>query len=335
MPRLPVFIAALALLALPAPAAARVIAIASGDVGLTLADVSTNKVINRVPIGGQTSAVAMAPDGKLAYVASGARVAVVDLAKQAVVGGLNVGGGVQGLAISADGARVYAARQAGVDIVDTHALQVIGTVKLATKAPAGRIAVSIDGTRAVVVLDDKHVEVLDLTRFAPLKRLEIEGPADVAFGPALTAYVATTTGKLALVGTPTGRVLRAIKVGKGVGGGVAVSEGGTRAYVGALKRSRVFATLDLTNGTPLARSAARLGPGPPALSPDGLRAYVANQGEPTVTVVSARTGKRISTIRLPGSARPRDLAVQPGFAPLNGTGGDDDLRGTRLADRIQ
>src|SRR3954451_23950765 len=142
--------------AFPASAGARVIAIASGDANLTLADVSTSKVINKVPIGGQTVAVARAPDGVRAYVASGRRIVAVDLSTQAVAGTGTAGAAIQGLAISADGARLYAARKGGIDVVDAHSLQPAGSIPLASQAPAGRIAVSTDGTRAVVVLDDKH-----------------------------------------------------------------------------------------------------------------------------------------------------------------------------------
>src|SRR3954453_6315079 len=178
MRRLPVLALACALLALPGSASARVIAIASGDGGLTLADVSSNRVVNRVPIAGRTNAVVIAPDGSRAYVASGRRITVVDLGTQKASGTASAGGTIQGLAISADGARLYAARRGGVDVVDTSNLQPAGMVPLG-RAPTGRIAVSPDGTRAVVVLDRTHVEVLDLTRFAPLKKLEVSAPADV------------------------------------------------------------------------------------------------------------------------------------------------------------
>src|SRR3954452_24316380 len=243
MRRLPVLALACALLALPAAAGARVVAIASGDGTLTLADVSSNKVINRVSVGGGATAVAIAPDGARAYTASGPRISVVDLATQKVTGTANAGGAIRGPALSADGARLYAARRGGVDVVDTSNLQPAGMVPLGT-APTGRIAVSADGTRAVVVLDRTHVEVLDLTRFAPLKKLEVSAPADVAFGAALTAYVSTERGKLAVVGTPTGRLLRNVNVGKGVGGGRGVSAGQTRAFVGALACSKSITPVD-------------------------------------------------------------------------------------------
>src|SRR6185503_19565082 len=99
MRRLPVLTLACALLALPAPASARVIAVASGDANLTLADVSTSKVVNRVDVGGTTTGVAMAPDGTRAYVTSGGRIAVVDLDSQKVVAALSGGGTIQGLAV--------------------------------------------------------------------------------------------------------------------------------------------------------------------------------------------------------------------------------------------
>ena len=98
----------LAALAAPSAAGARVVVVASGDANATLADVSTNRVVNRVGVGGAARAVAVAPDGSRAFVAAGNRIVTVDLGSQAVTASTTLAGAVGGLAISADGARLYA-----------------------------------------------------------------------------------------------------------------------------------------------------------------------------------------------------------------------------------
>src|SRR5438093_6852826 len=118
----------LAALASPAAAGARVVVIASGDANATLADVSTNRVVNRVAVGGVARAVAVAPDGSRAFVAAGNQIVSVDLGAQAVTASVTLGGLVGGLAISADGARLYASRPAALDVLDTATLHGAGTV---------------------------------------------------------------------------------------------------------------------------------------------------------------------------------------------------------------
>src|SRR5204863_207880 len=82
------------------------------------------------------------------------------LAEQRIGAGVTLAGGVRGLAISADGARLYAVRRGALDIVDALAMQPAGSVRLPRRSPGGRVAVSPDGTRALVVLDRKQVALV-------------------------------------------------------------------------------------------------------------------------------------------------------------------------------
>src|SRR6476659_3845539 len=96
-----------AVLTLPAAAGARVIIVASGDGAATLTDVTTNRVVARIGVGGRTRAAAAAPDGTRGYVATGGHVVAIDLATRAIVGTAAVGGTVTALAVSRDGQRLY------------------------------------------------------------------------------------------------------------------------------------------------------------------------------------------------------------------------------------
>ena len=55
----------------------------------------------------------------------------------------------------------------------------------------------------------------------------------------IAGWVSTARGRLVDVSAVSGRIVRTVKAGKGVGGGLAVTEGGSRAYVGALRGSKV------------------------------------------------------------------------------------------------
>ena len=155
----------LAALAVAPAAHARVVVVASGDGAATLTDVTTNKVVARIPVGGRSRAAAVAPDGTRGYVAAGRRVSAIDLGTRAVVAGVNAGGGVTALAASADGQRLYAARRGAIDVIDAPTMTLKGSIALGARASAAALAISADATRAVVVLDAKRIGVVDLVRF--------------------------------------------------------------------------------------------------------------------------------------------------------------------------
>ena len=87
------------------------------------------------------------------------------------------------IAVSTDGARVYAAHKGGITVVNTMApAPVLGpTIKLPGSPQA--IAVSSDGTRAVVTQTRGRAVVIDLVGFKVLRRLKVTRPAGVAFAP--------------------------------------------------------------------------------------------------------------------------------------------------------
>src|SRR6478672_2106618 len=172
-----------ALLVLPAGAGARVVIVAGGDGAATLTDVTTNRVVARIALGGRTRAAAAAPDGSRGFVASGNRVVAIDLATRAVVGSATVGGPVTALAVSRDGQRLYAARRGALDVIDAGAMVARARIDLGARASGAALAVSGDATRALVVLDAKSVGVVDLVRFQLHRRIKLPGATGAAFAP--------------------------------------------------------------------------------------------------------------------------------------------------------
>lgn len=317
---------------------ARVMVVASGTGEATLLDVSSGSVVKRVPLSGAARDVAIAPDGVRGYVSAGAGVAAIDLNARAKVADVQLTSTVLAMAMSKDGRRIAAVRRGAVDVIDPATMTPIRSANLGKLGRAPRaVAVSADGAKGVVVLDAKRIAVVDLVG-GGVRRVKLEGATGVAFAPTgRHAYILTATKKrtaLVTVDTSAGKVGRAIRTARGPGGSLAVTANGKRVIAGAGDGAKVTAVFDLTTGRVVARTATGSGPGHPAVAPDGVRLYVADQRAGTISVLSALSYRRLSVRRLRAGERPRALAVQPGVGLITGTPGPDKLTGTRLADRI-
>ena len=197
MHRFFVALAAVVALAAAPSAHARAIVVASGDGAATLTDVTTNKVVARVAVGGRTRAAAVAPDGTRGYVATGRRVIALDLGTRAAVGTAVAGGTVGALAASSDGQRLYAARAGAIDVVDAPTMTVRASIPLGRRSHPTSLAVSDDGTLAAVTLDAGHAAIVDLVRFHLRKRVRVAVPGGVAFAPgSRQTWVSSTRGRI-------------------------------------------------------------------------------------------------------------------------------------------
>ena len=330
-------IAALALAAWPAAAQARVVAVAGGS-GATFVDVSSRKPVGNVTVGGGGTGVATSPDGSRIYVA-GTQLAAIDPTTRATLGSAPLPAAAT-LAVSTDGARVYAAHKGGITVVDTMApVPVLGPLINLPGSPQA-IAVSSDGTRAVVTQTKGRAVIVDLVGFRVIKRLEVARPAGVAFAPRSSRAWVVSAGtlkkqaRLVAVDTVGLRLAGAITLGRGLGGGIAFSPDGNHAIVGADANQDHAAVVSFRgHGSVVSRPRTGKGFGYPAWSQDGSRIYMADRFSGTLSVLSGFRYGRLSTVRLgfPG----RGVAVQPGLATLNGTDGPDRLTGTRGPDRIE
>ncbi|MEA2321528.1 MAG: hypothetical protein QOD81_1378, partial [Solirubrobacteraceae bacterium] len=325
MPRIAALLPLLAAAVLLAPAAAhaRVVLVASGDGAATLTDVATNQVVARIPVGGRSRAVAVAPDGSRGYVAAGARVLGIDLATRLPVGAATLRGTATGLAESADGRRLYAARPGAIDVIDAATFAVVGSIPLRAAPSPGSLAVSGDGTRAAVILDRRHVGIVSLVGGGLIKRVAVAAAGGVAFAPGgrdtWVSAPGARTGRLLRLG-PEGQLRARHRVGRAVGGGgVTFSPTGRYAVVGASAGERVTVIFDVRAGRPIRRVRTGGGPGFPAWSPDRTRIYIADRADGAVSVLSGLSFRRLTVQRLGPATRPAGVAVQPGVAVTLGT----------------
>ena len=208
---------------------------------LTPLQVSDNDVGTGIPLGGGLrGGMALAPDGRTAYVSSYSTrtVLVVDLGRGRVIDRIRVGRRPGGLAVSPDGTQVY---------------------------------VSCWGDQSVFVISTASNRVLD--------EIPVRGHPDaLAFSPdGLRMYVAAKSEDLvSVINTRTRREIGGFASPGPTS--LAVSEDGTRVYVaGVAPRNRLSAveTVSLT-GVGSLRLPER--PEDVVVSPDGQRLYLAMQG---------------------------------------------------------
>src|SRR4051794_33404846 len=276
----------------------------------------------------------MAPDGRTAWVAAGTGVVAVDPNARTLGARADLGGPVLGLATSPHGGRVYAVLGTRLAVLDGATLQPTRSVGLRGTA-LGPVAVSRDGALAAVPLAHSRVAVVDLGRGRLHHRVRVKGAAGAAFaGGGL--WISSPRGRLYPV-KPYARkkaVGKPVKLGRGIGSGVAASPAGVRLLVASAGKVPKAALVDVaTRRVHGLRAGA--GPGVPSFSSDGVRAYVADRGSGTISVVSPLRGHRLFSIALPPGSAPAGVAFQPGLATVPGTDAADELLGTRLRDLLE
>lgn len=232
--------------------------------GVFVIDAASNTVeAGPVAVECEPTAIAIAPDGKLAYVASqlSDTISVIDTATDAVSATITLpnGEGIADVAISPDGQRVYATVLAGNSVlaIDTSTNTVLDTAIDVGFNPAG-IAVSPDGN-LVYVTDagsSGGVAVIDAAAGTVVATIAVDNhPSAVAFAPdGILAYVTQAgintegeftvsridTASSAVVGDP-------IEVGN-FPTSIAITADGMQAYVGN-ERSNTVSVIDTTSNS--------------------------------------------------------------------------------------
>jgi len=323
--------AAVALLA-PASSSARVLLVAPGTPELTFVDVSSNGVIGRLALPGPARAVAIARDGRRGYVAAGSEVVAVDVNARKEMARTALGlPEITDVVLSRTGTSLYVVRGRQLAVMDAATLAVRSTIDL--RDVGKRLAIDKGANLAAVVLRRGRVAIVSLSEGRLLRRVRVKGAVGVAIDARRNTLV-SARGRLRTIRVGQRRAnKRSIKLPKGAGGGLALTEGRTRLLVGAAPSGRSAAMIDLRNDS-VRRIPAGSGPGWPAWNADATRIYLADSRGAGVTLVSPFSRQRIGTISLPATS-PLDVLVQPGLALIVGTEGPDSISGTRGADDIQ
>ena len=227
---------------------------------VTVIDITTNTVIDTIPVGASPSDATPSPDGSTVYVSlqEAGAVAVIDTATNTVTNTIPVGILPSGIAFTPDGARAYVVngQSNDVSVIDTATQTVVATIPLPEGASAISVAVTPDGA---------------------------------------TAYV--TNGGLntvSVIDTATNTVTADIPVGEAPYG-VTVALDGTRAYV-TNRVSNDVSVIDTATNTVIATIPVGPNPSGIAASPDGSTVYVASADAFTVSVIDAASNTVTATV---------------------------------------
>jgi YVTN family beta-propeller protein len=291
----------------------------SGGGTVTPIDLATSTPEKPIIISGEPTTMTIAPDGKTAYVGSGAAtggaeptseqtMTPIDLATNTAGKPIDLQWPPDALVITPDGKTAY--------IINGFPSRTLTPVDLATSRPGKPVTLSEAADAILMAPDGKaYVAVqlatgdgfmsVDLTTGRLGKPVKLGGQADaVAIAPdGKTAYVLTQPSKTVITVTPIN--LRTVTAGRPINVrakpglksffgqplAIALTPRGTTAYVADGATSTVT-PVDLATGTPGKPIILSGKPGADAIaiSPDGTTAYVANQPSSTVTPIDLATG---------------------------------------------
>ena len=254
---------------------------------VSVVDTSTNSVVATVQVGDLPIGVAVGPDRARAYVTNfvGNSVSVIDISNNSVVATVAVGTGPNHPTVTPDGTRLYVPNGSSdnVSVVDTATNAVMATVSVGNDPR--HVAITPDGTRAYVSnVGSAEVSVLDTD------------PASPTFHTVIATVATATSAR-----------------------GIAITPDGARAYVavriGIFPDPDEVKVLDTDPASPtfhtmLAAIPVGSNPWGVAITPDGSRVYVVNNGSNTVSAINTATNAVTATLTNVGGD-PQGIAITP------------------------
>jgi YVTN family beta-propeller protein len=194
-------------------------------------DVASNIAVATVDLGFEVEggAIAVTPDGKHAYVATSAGVAVIDTTTNTVVAGVPVGGTTSGVAVTPDGTKVYVTQLfTGISVINTATNKVGATVPIF----GGAIAVAPNGQRAYVTnLNDNTTSVIDTANNKVVATILVGGGAIAVTPDGKHVYVTNLDFfSVSVIDTASNTVATTVPVVNGAVD-IAITPDGKKVYV--------------------------------------------------------------------------------------------------------
>jgi|GEM_PF-5204744 len=284
----------------------------------------TGKIQITTPIGVGTSANSF--NNKNSYIAYAYvpnikdSVTVINTATNTIVTKVQVGGGPQGVCFSPDGTKVYVSNYDDntVSVISTANNTVVATIPVGN-APAG-ISFSPDGTKAYVANNGSdNVSVINTANYAIIASVPgIYSAQSTCISPdGKTLYVSNyEENYVSPINTATNTYLGydSILIPRNgittTDGLINISPDGSKIFVttGDNKNDTVYI---FNASTKKLLGAIGVGNTPydVAITPDGTKAYIANQGSNTVSVLNTTTNAIIKTINVGNG--PNNVRVTP------------------------
>jgi len=267
----------------------------NGTVQSPLLSSNATRVVARVPVGATTGEIQVAVGNDKPM---SPRLFSTDVSTPPLLAGrsITLGSAPAAIAVSPDGRKLYVAdRNASggvVFLVRALGLQPLANSGILPGIKPRSVAASPDGKLVYVAAPGAGVLVMDAANLFVYRTyavaLDDEGrdnPQGIAISPdgdTLLVSSGTAGGSVTVLRAPDGAVLATYTPGAGLAPrGVAFDPLGAVAYVAVTDTAvanDALATIDVATGAELRRTTMTPGPTAVAVSPDGLYAFVTNQG---------------------------------------------------------
>jgi YVTN family beta-propeller protein len=259
---------------------------------LDVADAKTLKVTKHIPLTNHPNNVSVSKDGKRVYVAivgGAGAVDVIDTTSQTRVKSIRTEGGIHNTYVTPDGKFVVAGSIIGkkINVIDQKTEEIVWTLPMEEGVRPMAFESNPDGSTKRIFVELSNFNGFVTVDFATRKVV------DKIPMPEVAASEKTTVG---LQGSPCH--------------GLAVTSDGKTLTVLSKMNSRVYFVslpdLKITGETKVGHHPDWI-----TLTPDGKRAYVANAGSNTVSVVDVATRKEIAQIPVGQVPKRNITAVLP------------------------
>ncbi|HXM03944.1 MAG TPA: hypothetical protein VN939_15135 [Chthoniobacterales bacterium] len=278
---------------------------------ISVIEATTNTVAVVIPVGINPIALAITPDAATVYAANANQgqltISVINTPTNTVTETIDAGSGEASgsnqLAVSPDGTKLYVATGflgGGVPVIDTSTNEVSATIKIDPpgggngQAPVGVVFNSSGGSAYVTsTVSEKRSGSIKLfvskIDTATEKQVNVTSPFGVSGLGWTTIYghtiYVTDDQDTVVLDTKTKKVVKTLPAEFPTGS--AITPDGTYLYIPS--EPYVVATIDTTTYKVVDSIVVGRGPSAIAIAPNGLRAYVANSTDGTVSVIDIST----------------------------------------------
>jgi YVTN family beta-propeller protein len=278
--------------AAPAPDGSRLYVTNEAESTVDVADLKTLKVIKHIPLTNHPNNIAVSKDGKRVYaaiVAGAGAVDVIDATTLTRVKSIRTEGGIHNVYVTPDGKFVVAGSIPGkkVTVIDQKTEEIVWTVPTRDGVRPMQFETNPDGSTKRI-----FIQLSGFNGFVPIDFATHALGAEVKL-PEVSAAERVTEG---LQGAPAH--------------GLAVTPDGKTLCVLSKMNSRMYQyslpDLQLMGETKVGHH-----PDWVTLTPDGKRAYVANAGSNSVSVIDLATRKELTQIKVGQVPKRNITAVLP------------------------
>ena len=293
-----------------------------GSNTVSVIDTLTNTVTATSAVDTYLAGVAVSPDGSKVYVASEASntVSVIDARTNKVTATIAVTIDPLGVAVTPDGTKVYVGGN-DVSVIDARTNKVTATIPVDL---ARGVAVSSDGSKVyVAIYGNNTLDVLDTRTDTVIDTIGVGfEPFGVAVSPDDSkVYVSNYGGfgnasTVSVIKTANDTLAATIPVGT-TPFGLAVTPDGSKVYVANYSNGQIcsrfpcntVSVIDTAKDTVITNIPVDNSPFGVAVTPDGRKVYVANQGASTISVIATATDTVAATIPLGNGDGPAAFGI--------------------------